>query len=250
MRQLRLAIFACLLVASGANALRAREIPDLLGRPKATAAPKPEEAKEGHLPRKEARGDAPQAQPQIDRPEAEPLRRLLPGAMRKSLALPEENGYWIARWIHPDGQESEPIPLWIDREGNGHLLLQATMVLGEDEAPRIRAPRVSACQVLSLFREPGGGFRPVASDVWIELSGPGGAAGYRQTGKGRWSGTGKLAAARNVFSPFSSALQETTDPEVHRLAGFRWPDLALVHLRGNPPAFEESEDAPRNATAE
>ncbi|QSR85035.1 hypothetical protein [Methylacidimicrobium sp. B4] len=250
MRQLRLAIFACLLAAWGASVLRAREIPDLLGRPKVTTAPKPEATREGRLPSKEARGDAPQPQPQITRPGAAPLRWLLPGAMRKSLALPEENGYWVARWIHPDGQESEPIPLWIDREGNGHLFLQATMVLGEEQPPRIRAPRVSACQVLSFFQEPGGGFRPVASDVWIEWSGAEGGAGYRRTGKGRWSGAGKLVAARNVFSPFLSALREAADPEVHRLASFRWPDLALVHHRGNPPPFEESEDAPGNATAE
>ena len=61
--------------------------------------------------------------------------------------MPEDKGYWIARWIHPDGEESAPIPVWIDREGNGHFLLQATMVLGEDRPFLVQAPRVSACQV-------------------------------------------------------------------------------------------------------
>ncbi len=155
--------------------------------------------------------------------------------------MPEDKGYWIARWIHPDGEESAPIPVWIDREGNGHFLLQATMVLGEDRPFLVQAPRVSACQVLSLFRESGGAFRAVASEVWIALPGQTGGMTYRWTGKGGWHAE-TLVAVRNAFSPFLSAFRETADPEIQRLAGFRWPDVVLIRMPGKPLTSEEAED--------
>ncbi|CAB4243561.1 conserved exported protein of unknown function [Methylacidimicrobium sp. AP8] len=241
MRPLRFSILASVLLAWTGNALVAREIPDLLGGTKPSAKPEPKEKGESALPAEETtRKDAPAARPETPPVERAP-QRCVPGVMRRSLALPSKEGCWVARWIHPDGEESGPIPLWIDRQGNGHFLLEATMVLGEDLPFMASAPRVSACQVLSLFQEPGGGFRPIASDVWIELPAPGGATERRPTGKGGWRGVGPLVAPRNVFSPFLSALREADDPAIRSLAAFRWPDVVLLHLPGKPPVAEEGE---------
>lgn len=229
----------------------AREIPDLLGEEKPSVEARPVTGPQNDSPSKKDSVRSRGEQPKTASPEKEALRRLIPGAMRKSLFLPDQNGYWIARWIDPEGNESPPIPLWIDREGNGHFLLQATIVLGEDQPPLIRAPRASAFQILSLFREPEGAFRPIASEVWVQLPKQGRETRYRPSGKGGWRAASALAAARDVFSPFVPALRNADDPEICSLAVYRWPDIVLVHLPANPPFSEESnEDAPQNAARE
>ena len=240
-----LAVCAILLLLSGVRPIRplsAREIPDVLGCPNADAASEPRKGEQNPPARREALRCEAQRQPRVDPPGAATAREFLPGAMRKSLFLPDRKGYWIARWIDPSGEESRPIPLWIDRAGNGHLLLKATLVLGEDRPLLIRAPRIVACQVLSLFREPEGAFSAVASDVWIQLPRQAGETESLPTGKGRWRSAAVLTEARNVFSPFTPALREAEDPRIRGFASFRWPDVALVHLPGSPPLVDEMDE--------
>lgn len=226
--------------------LSAREIPDVLGNPQSAAEPEPRTGGQNPPAPQEVLRREPQSQPKTTPREAGASRELLPGAMRKSLVLPDGEGYWIARWIHPDGEESGPIPLWIDREGNGHFLLQATAVQGEDRPLLIRAPRFSACQVLSLFRVAGGTCRAVASDVWIQRSGQTGETEYLPTGKGGWRSATALTAARNAFSPFESVFRHAEDPTLRGLASFRWPDVVLIHFVGRSPLLEETEGIASN----
>lgn len=248
MRQTRvpvLAVWAILALLSGVRPIRplsAREIPDVLGNPNSAAAPEPRKGGQNPPAPKEALRREAQPQSRANPPGAATARELLPGVMRKSFFLPDRKGYWIARWIDPSGEESRPIPLWIDRAGNGHLLLKAALVLGEDRPLLIRAPRVSACQVLSLFREPEGACSAVASDVWIQLPGQAGETESLPTGKGRWRSVTVLTEARNVFSPFTPALREAEDPLIRGFASFRWPDVVLAHLPGSPPLVEETEE--------
>ncbi|VVM05477.1 hypothetical protein MAMC_00609 [Methylacidimicrobium cyclopophantes] len=239
------AIFGSFLVAwhIGSRPLSAREIPDLLGNPKQTAAPKTGEGGwQDPFPTKEGLAPPPRPQPKAAVSAPASLRNLLPQVMRKAFYLADGTGYWLARWIHPDGEESPPIPLWIDSEGNGHFLFQAAVVLGEDSPLLVRAPRISASQVLSLFREADGTFLPVASDVWIELPRNAGEKEFRWTGKGAWRSSTALIHRRNVFSPFVPALQNASDPEIRACASFRWPDVVLLHLPGEPPIREETEE--------
>lgn len=243
MRRLHLHLLASILLILAIGTLRAREIPDLLGKPKEVAGTRPEGRTAEAFSSDEVPAHAPQPQPNHRSSKLPRRESLLPGAMRKRFYLPEENSCWAARWIHPDDEESALIPVWVDREGNGHFLLRATIVLGEDRPFLIQAPRVSAYQVLSLFREPGGGFRPVASEVWIELPGQTGGTERRWTGKGAWHGAEPLTRPRNVFSPFVPALREADDPTIRTLAAFRWPDVVLVRLRGNPPTGQELEES-------
>ncbi|MGD9897425.1 MAG: hypothetical protein AB7T14_10175 [Candidatus Methylacidiphilaceae bacterium] len=245
------AILIVLLLAWPIGALLAREIPDVLGQRSPLEELAPGKGPRNHSEPKNALDRAPQAKPKSLPPEVETLRGLLPGAMRKSFFLPERTGYWIARWIDPDGEESPPIPLWVDREGDGHFLLRAAVIQGEDRPLLFRAPRIWACQVLSLFRESGGALRPIASDVWIELPEKKGGAERHSTGRGRWQSPTPLTAARIVFSPFLPALRESADPAIRALAAYRWPDVALVRMPGTlPPPEEPEESRPERAAAE
>ncbi|TFE66198.1 hypothetical protein [Methylacidiphilum caldifontis] len=160
--------------------------------------------------------------------------------IEKSYSFSTEKWVATVHWIGPDGQISDPLPVWIDKNKFGHLFLQASVITGEILPEYEKKQKLSLCQTLSLFRVNNEEIIPIGSPIWIEIQDRESQKEEIWTAEGSWEASSPLHELRNVYSPFKSFLRYRLDPLSKKLYQFEWPDILILLQRAEPKENKDS----------
>ncbi|CAI9085754.1 hypothetical protein A7K93_06205 [Candidatus Methylacidiphilum fumarolicum] len=150
------------------------------------------------------------------------------GSFEKRFAYRTEKWIVWVCWLNPDGKISESLPIWIDKNKDGHYFLKASVNIGEEIRPNFGENQtLSLCQTLSLFHSDNGEVKPIASPIWIIIQSKDNKKEEIWTGEGGWEASSNLFDFRNVYSPFKSFLRNQSNPIYKKLSQYEWPDIVL-----------------------
>ncbi|TFE67970.1 hypothetical protein A7Q09_07640 [Methylacidiphilum sp. Yel] len=150
------------------------------------------------------------------------------GSFEKRFSYRTEKWIVLVCWLKPDGEISESLPIWIDKNKDGHYFLKASVDIGEEIQPNFGENQtVSLCQTLSLFHSDNGEIKPIASPIWIIIQSKDNKKEEIWTGEGGWEASSNLFDFRNVYSPFKSFLRNNSNPIYKKLNQYKWPDIVL-----------------------
>lgn len=161
--------------------------------------------------------------------------QLLPFFRAPVLRTPK--ALWVLSWIEADGHRSAPIPWWVDRQGNGHALLEAVLPIGEETLPERKPLCLKLSQILSVYLTRSGELYPVASQVWLSIPRKEGEPEVFASGVGAWKAHSPLFVRRVVYQPYRQAVERLVALAHDRL----WPEACaeLLHKQWPDVLLEE-----------